>query len=390
MHTTETFQQLAEEWEMACQRILQWWMEYGIDPSKKFFYGEVSNSNKPNLAASKGLVMHARIMWSFAEAYCFFQLTDYLQIALQVEHIIDQFFHDAVYDGYYWKINSIHQPEDHRKMLYGQAFVLYAYVSLYKATHESRFLHRALSIFHCIETHAHGNYYYEEAFDQRWKLLPDARLDEQEPIFVYSLNAHLHLMEAYTALYTVYHDAYLLSRLLHIAAIIQEKFYQNGHLILWMQQQDKPASYRISPGHEIETAWLMLDMMKITSYENVEWRDMINELGQQVLKHFYTHNGLLEPMHPPEKQWWAQAEAMTGFLYVYYFSRNEMFLKACVDIWKWIQEYLIDEHQGEWFWGTDAHNRILMHRYKAGFWKGPYHAVRALIQNITLSQKLHT
>ncbi|MBX6380492.1 MAG: AGE family epimerase/isomerase [Thermoflavifilum aggregans] len=390
MHTTDTFQQLPKQWETACRRILQWWMEYGMDPSKQFFYGEVSNSNKPDVHASKGLVMHARIMWGFAEGYRYFQQTDYLQVAAQAELILDRCFRDAVYDGYYWKINSSHQPEDHRKMLYGQAFVLYAYASMYEATRESHFLDRALSLFHCIETHAHGNYYYAEAFDERWQALPDARLDEQEPLFLYSLNAHLHLVEAYTALYTVYRDTYLFSRLQHIVTIIQQKFYHNGHLLLWMQDQDKPASSHISPGHEIETAWLIMDMMKKSGYENAEWYAMINQLGDQVLKHLYTHNGLMEPVHPPEKQWWAQAEAMTGFLRLYLFSRNEIFLKASLDTWKWIQQYLIDEHDGEWFWGTDAQNLVLMHRYKAGFWKGPYHAVRALIQNIALWEEIHT
>lgn len=371
---------LTDRWRKACLDILHWWMTYAIDRAGPGFYGEVNNLNLPGFSAPKGLVMHARILWSFATAYAYFREEALIETAYLAEQILEQYFHDTRYEGYYWKLHADYQIADSRKMLYGQAFVLYAYVALFQATHHPRWLSKACALFETIEQHCGPFVPYNEAFNESWQIPADSRLDVHEPQFAYSLNAQLHLMEAYTALYKVYQDTRLLQRLLQLGAFIQEKLYSSSHLILWVDRSLQPVSQAFSPGHEIETAWLLMDMLEHTQQTNEKIKRMAFRLGYQVRQHMHAHDGLMEPIVPAEKQWWAQAEAMTGFLRLYMLSHDKAFLQATAYMWRLIDRYFIDHTRGEWFWGVDEHNQILPHRYKAGFWKGPYHAVRALLQ----------
>ncbi|QOR76058.1 MAG: AGE family epimerase/isomerase [Thermoflavifilum sp.] len=126
---------LTNRWRKACLDILHWWMTYAIDRAGPGFYGEVNNLNLPGFFAPKGLVMHARILWSFATAYAYFREEALIETAYLAEQILEQYFHDTRHEGYYWKLHADYQIADSRKMLYGQVFVLYAYVALFQATH---------------------------------------------------------------------------------------------------------------------------------------------------------------------------------------------------------------------------------------------------------------
>ncbi|MCL6523116.1 MAG: AGE family epimerase/isomerase [Thermoflavifilum sp.] len=374
------------EWEFACLEILQWWMRYAVDHTGKGFYGEISRENQPNPNAPKGLVMHARIMWSFATAYLYFSENQFLHMALLAENILEKYFHDHRYGGYYWKLNHNYTVSDNRKMLYGQAFVLYAYAALYRATQDANMLQRALRLWECIELHGSPNTFYTEGFDRSWKESVDPRLDKDEPLFQYSLNTHLHLMEAYSELYVTYPSASVLSRLQHVLHLICDQLYQDRHLIFWLNEKLKPIGNYYSPGHEIETAWLLLDTWEKIGKTHHLPPIIAYRLGDELLRNTHIDEGITEPTSALEKQWWVQAEAMTGFLHLYQHFLETRFLQAGMRMWKFIQEKFIDNTYGEWHWGLDKHNRVITHRYKAGFWKAPYHNVRALLHNIALSK----
>jgi mannobiose 2-epimerase len=53
------------------QNILQYWTEHAIDTVNGGFYGRIENNNTIHAAAPKGLVLNARILWTFSAAYNF-------------------------------------------------------------------------------------------------------------------------------------------------------------------------------------------------------------------------------------------------------------------------------------------------------------------------------
>ena len=82
-----------------------------------------------------------------------------------------------------------------------------------------------------------------------------------------------------------------------------------------------------------------------------------------------------------ESHWWPQAEAIVGFYNAFELSGEERFASAAAGVWLFVKENHIDRRYGEWTWlsAKDAPKRG---PYKAGFWKGPYHNGRAMMEMI--------
>ena len=84
--------------------------------------------------------------------------------------------------------------------------------------------------------------------------------------------------------------------------------------------------------------------------------------------------------------WWVQAEALVGFLHAFRLTRDPRYRAAVDGVWRFIRERLIDRAAGEWRWSVpDAAGH-----YRAGFWKGPYHNGRAMLESIRLLESAAT
>jgi mannobiose 2-epimerase len=88
-----------------------------------------------------------------------------------------------------------------RKYLYGESFVVYAFVEYYRASGNQEALRHALDLYHTIQRHCHdaNNEGWFEHHERNWKLIDqqDSRI-EVEIAGRKSANAHLHWMEALT------------------------------------------------------------------------------------------------------------------------------------------------------------------------------------------------
>jgi len=119
-------------------------------------------------------------------------------------------FLDQEHAGYYWKTDLAGKPVNERKLLYGEAFVIYAFVEYYRASGDREALRNALDLYRLLQKHAHDgvNSGWSEHFTRDWKLIakPDAGAEVEVP-GLKSANAHLHFMEALTELYQATGDA---------------------------------------------------------------------------------------------------------------------------------------------------------------------------------------
>ncbi|WP_188708311.1 AGE family epimerase/isomerase, partial [Neiella marina] len=100
----------------------------------------------------------------------------------------------------------------------------------------------------------------------------------------------------------------------------------------------------------------------------------IGERGQ-VLDQF----DCIKRTNHPESHWWVQAEALVGFLNLFYLTRNEQALKALDRIWQFINQYHKDHEFGEWLYLSKLDQPSAQDYYKAGGWKAPYHNGRAMM-----------
>ncbi len=85
-----------------------------------------------------------------------------------------------------------------------------------------------------------------------------------------------------------------------------------------------------------------------------------------------------------DRIWWVQAEAVVGFLNAWEkWPEREYFLEAAKDIWKYIDQVILDKREGsEWYWRVDESGRPIEGEPIVEPWKCPYHNGRMCMEVI--------
>ena len=120
------FYQFYGELEGELAEILHFWSTQTIDHQQGGFIGKMDNQGLVDYTAPKGLVLNARILWTFSAAYAKLPDPMYLEAAQRAFGVLSTHFYDAHFGGYYWSVSSDGSAPNTRKQIYGQAFVLYA------------------------------------------------------------------------------------------------------------------------------------------------------------------------------------------------------------------------------------------------------------------------
>jgi len=386
-----TLHQLKEEIEQEVHRILNWWRTYAPDMIYGGFAGEINQSNQHIPGAHKGSVLNARILWTFSAAYGEFKNEKDKLLAVRAYEYIAQKFYDTTYSGVFWSLNSDGTIQNDRKQIYAIAFTIYGLSEYYKISREATALQLAIDLFYSIERYSYdpeaGGYF--EAFTRDWKLLDDLRLSDKDRNDPKTMNTHLHIIEAYANLYAIWKDPQLLKALTGLLDIFENHIVNknSGHLDLFFDRHWQSTSQRISYGHDIEAAWLLHhcaveagDPPLTESWKNHSLRiTSAAAEGIQSDGSFIHEFDALTGHLDQHREWWVSAEGMIGFLHAYQHSRKEEYLDKVFRLWKFTKNHLIDHNQGEWKWGV-LDDYTDMNNYKMGFWKCPYHNVRACLE----------
>ena len=372
--------------------ILQYWMDHAVDEPCGGFYGKIDNDNRVDINAPKGLVLNARILWSFSAAYNHTKEKKYLVIADRAWHFLMKHFLDEQYGGFYWSVDKDGNIPDGKKQIYGIAFCLYGFSEYYKAINNSNVLQQAKNCYHCIEEYSfdkdRGGYL--EAFMRNWGPIKDLRLSVKDANEKKTMNTHLHVLEAYTNLYKVWKD----EKLRNSICLLLENFVDHiindntGHLQLFFDEDWQVKGDIVSYGHDIEAAWLLLEAAEtISDVELIEkFKGLSIRMAVAAAKGLDIDGGLwYEVEHGKlvaQKHSWPQAEALVGFFNAWQLTGEKKYLQYVLNNWQFIQQYIVDKENGEWFWGVNRDHTIMEGQDKAGFWKCPYHNSRACMEII--------
>ncbi|MBN1874992.1 MAG: AGE family epimerase/isomerase [Anaerolineae bacterium] len=395
-HTLQTY--LAKAETELRENILPFWMKYTLDRELGGFYGEISNDLVINKAATKGALLTARILWTYAAAYRRYRIPEYLEMAHYAYDALIKFFWDVEYGGLYWEIAAGGTLLKPRKQIYGQAFGIYALAEYYAATGMAAALEKAIAIFRAMETYSYDPVHqgYFEAYTRAWEPVKDLRLSDKDMNEVKSQNTLLHIMEAYTNLLRVWDDNELRHQLAELLNVMMTRVISptTYHTILFFDADWTPKSDHISYGHDIEASWLLVEAAEVVGDADLlaRARALALKMAQAVYDegvdpdgavlyeadpHGFTHTG---------KEWWPQAEAAVGFLNAYQLSVHQEtdgghFLAAALRSWDFIETYLVDREHGEWFrYVTRDHVLESADAAKVSFWKCPYHNGRACME----------
>lgn len=371
--------------------IYHYWLENTIDRKNGGFIGQITVDNKRILEANKGLVMNARILWTFSAAFSHFQQDEYLMMAQRAYKYLMENFFDQKRGGYYWMLNYKGKPIDKKKQMYGQAFVIYALVEYFDATKDNGALDEAIQVFNLIEEFSYDpeNLGYFDALSANWKKMADTRLSEKDANAPKTMNTHLHILEAYTRLYQVWQDDHLKNQLITLVHLHLEKIInpETGHFDLFFDEKWKCTSDFFSYGHDIEGAWLMQLAADVLEDEKLKAsvRKAANRLADITLAEGIApdggvmYEGNTERVINPERHWWPQAEGMVGFLDAYNATGDQKYLDAVITIWEFTKTFIVNP-TGEWYWSVDENHNINPNQDKIGPWKAPYHNSRACLQ----------
>lgn len=376
------------------ENILSWWMKYTPDKERGGFHGHINHKNEAVQGAGKGAVLNARILWTFAAAYRAYPDPDYLSTAERAYSYILDHFLDREFGGVYWELDQKGEVLSSRKQIYALAFTIYALSEYHMACGDREALDTAIALFRDIEKHAFDQEHkgYTEALTRQWEPLEDLRLSEKDDNETFTMNTHLHILEAYGNLYRVWKDPSLATALEHLIRLFLEIFVdeEKAQLNLFFDEQWQLKSTLVSYGHDIECSWLLHEAAEILGKE--EWVKESARLAVKMARKNFEgldqDGGLFYEYFPEtkeldtDKHWWPQAEAMVGYFNAYMLSGDPEFLVRSRESWTFIYSYICDWIDKEWFWSVDKEGKPQTENEKAGFWKCPYHNGRACLEMI--------
>ena len=373
--------------------ILDYWLKNTIDKENGGFIGEINHQNVINNNSEKGAVLNARILWSFSAAYAVEKNPEYLKTAKRAFQYIKDYFFDKEFGGIFWSLQADGKPKDTKNQIYAIAFVIYGLSEFYKIFKNEDALELAQSLFYKIELYSkdYKNKGYLEAFTRDWQEIEDLRLSEKDANEKKTMNTHLHIVEAYANLYTIWPNQKLKDAIKDILEVIAIYFIDKDswHLKLFFDENWKEKEDVISYGHDIEAAWLLQwcaeaieDEVLIKNYQKyaVAFADATKE-GLDADGGLWYEYEPKEQKLIAEKHWWPQAELWIGMINAWQLTQNEEFLEITEKNFEFVEKYIIDHKNGEWIWGVYADYSPIL-KDKAGFWKCPYHNSRACIELI--------
>jgi len=383
---------LKDELNDELTHILNYWIKNTPDNEYGGFLGRIDAEDKVVQGSPKGSVLNARILWSFSAAYNLNKNPEYLQYAERAYQFLTTYFIDKEYGGVYWTVDYKGNPLDTKKQVYASAFTIYGLSEYYRASGHEDAKTAAINLYNLLVEHSYDTARtgYLEAFTREWEPINDLRLSAKDANEKKTMNTHLHVLEGYANLYSIWPDEGLKSQIMTLLHDFLDHFInpESWHLNLFFDEDWRGRSALVSYGHDIEAAWLLLKAAEIIKHKPLieRLKDISIKIAKATLSGLDTDGGLWYEYEPAdkflvkEKHWWVQAEAIVGLYNAWQITGDEKFIEQAEKTWEFVKNKIIDQKKGEWVWGIDKNGNVLPDEDKAGMWKCPYHNSRACIE----------
>lgn len=392
---------IAGEWRDELEQelktnILAFWIRHAIDERSGGFVGEIDSELTVKPHADKGLVLNARILWTYACACRVYGAAEYSAMTERAYDALHRVFRDREHGGLFWTVTASGQPSVVKKQVYGQAFAIYALAEYVRAegTRSAEALAWAEELYRLLEKHAYDPVRrgYVEALARDWQETDDLSLGSSDLNERKSMNTHLHLLEAYTNLYRVWQPEGLRGKLAELIDVHLERILNasTAHFQLFFDDDWRAKAADVSYGHDIEGSWLLCEAADVLGDPRRQSRVRRAALAMAdaaMAEGVDEDGGMFNELHgdgrlDDAKDWWPQAEAMIGFLNAWQLSGERKYWDAARGSWSFIRRYVIDRERGEWHGRVSRSGRPDRRQAKVGLWKCPYHNSRACFEGI--------
>lgn len=384
------------------EKVLPYWYNTAVDKvNGGYFLSDDLKGRKPN--NEKQLVTQSRMVWGFSHSHIkgFSNLDrNYVDAAEYGFKFLTNYFYDRNNGGYFWTTDISGKVINDRKILYGEAFVIYAFVEYYRASHDYEALKMALDLFRTIQKYGYDkkNGGWIEHFTADWKpiLKPEPGADVEIPGYK-SANTHLHWMESLSELYAETKDKEVKTALEEAVKINKKYFYPKNpaescfHRKLDWGKVTDARSQGISYGHNVEFAWLLIRAETVLG-KRPSWSHFKAHINY-ALKYGYDNErgGLFylgydnKPATNKDKIWWVQAEMLAALSDAIKHKTNKEYEIALSKLIGFLEKYQINPSDGIWL-DTVSEDGTPKNSAKAHNWKANYHDLRAMIKFIETFQ----
>ncbi|MBD2755566.1 AGE family epimerase/isomerase [Spirosoma validum] len=412
--TNETLQQHRQElYDHLTNELLPFWTSRAADYVNGGFITHFDQFGNDSGEDEKSLIAQTRSIYTYSSAHrAGYGNGKLAELAKHgVDYLLSRMW-DEEQGGFYWMTNRKGEVLNNQKIVYGQSFAIYCLSEYTLATGDPRGVEYAQKVFDLLQKYAADTCYggYFEMFHRDWTLKGPGPAGGDRK----TLDAHMHLMEAFTTLYECTQQPIHHRKLQEVIDLLVGKImhptYGTGVPQFWADWQVAPqikfdviwgwdrftedgvkraAEDNTSYGHNVEFAWLLLHALAILGTLPETYRDQLIKSFSHAVDHGIdwefggvfvegSHSG---QVYDREKEFWQQAEVLIGLLDAYQLFSDETYWKAYSNVHRFVLDKMVNHAVGEW-WPLMTRQGVPIWTHMSHSWKINYHTVRSMVQSI--------
>jgi mannobiose 2-epimerase len=417
---TEDIKKLRAEAENHLNKeLLPFWTSRMLDERNGGFITHYDENGKDTGEDEKSLIAQTRCIYTLASAhragYGEGKLAGFAKHG--VDFLLNKMW-DNEYGGFFWMMDRKGNVTIDKKIIYGHAFAIYSLSEYTLATGDHRGIEYAEKAFDLIQKYCTDTMYggYWEMFARDWTLCgPGSQGGDRK-----TLDVHMHLMEAFTAIYECTGRDVHRRKLLEVIEILLcriihpvyktgiPQFFKDWKVapqikfdIIWGwdrftgEGQKTNVTDNTAYGHNAEFAWLLIHALGILKIDPIIYKDIFRTIFDHTVRNgidnefggVYVEGPHSGGVSDREKEFWQQAEVLTAMLDAYIMFGEPVYLDAYHNVHRFVFDRMINKGVGEWYpLLTRQGEPIWTHMGHS--WKINYHTVRAMVQSINRLDKI--
>ncbi len=401
--------------------LLPFWITRMKDETNGGYLTHFDKNGKDSGEDEKSLIAQTRCLYTISSACrAGYGKDNFASLARHgADFILDKMW-DKEYGGFYWMMDRKGNVKTDKKIIYGHCFAIYSLSEYTMATGDPRGLEYAGKVFDMLQKYCVDSMYggYWEMFHRDWTLCgPGSQGGDRK-----TLDVHMHLMEAYTALYECTDLEVHRRKLLEDIDLLINRFihpvYKTGipqffkdwtvapqikFDIIWgwdrfsEEGQKGNATDNTCFGHNAEFAWLLIHALHVLKINPETHSDLFRTIFDHTINNgidyefggVYVEGPHSGGVYDKEKEFWQQAEVLTALLDAVILFGEEKYWDAYKNVHRFVFDKVINKGVGEWYpLLTRRGEPIWTHMGHS--WKINYHTVRSMIQSIQRLDKILT
>lgn len=408
-----------EAFDHLTKELLPFWEKRCVDAEFGGYITHFDNAGEDSGEDEKSLIAQTRSVYTFSSAHrAGYGEGRYAEIARHgVDFLINKMW-DQENGGFYWLMDRKGDVKIDEKIVYGHSFAIYSLAEYTLATGDPRGLEYAEKVFDLIQINAADTNFggYFEMFNRQWELKGAGSAGGDRK----TLDAHMHLMEAFTTLYEASGKQVHRRKLIEVIQLLVTKImhpeYRTGIPQFWADWSVAPqikfdiiwgwdrfsedgfksaAEDNTSYGHNVEFAWLLMHALDIAGIPYEEYNEQLLTSYNHAVENgidwefggVFVEGSHAGAVYDREKEFWQQAEVIIGMLDAYRVYGDEKYLKAYDATHRFVFDKMIHKEVGEWLPLLTRQGAPIW-THMSHSWKVNYHTVRSMVQGIIRLDKL--